>query len=58
MKDGNLSSWRGYLNATERIVNDQIGSALIIEDDVDWDTHLHEQLYYLSTEALKLQTRP
>ncbi|KAI0405464.1 glycosyltransferase family 25 protein [Xylaria palmicola] len=40
----NLGSWRGHMNAIRRIVEDDLESALILEDDMDWDVRLKAQL--------------
>ncbi|KJZ74895.1 hypothetical protein HIM_05804 [Hirsutella minnesotensis 3608] len=39
-----LGSWRGHLNAIQQIVRQNLSSALILEDDVDWDIRLKSQL--------------
>ena len=41
---GNIGSWRGHLNAIHHIVTQGYQSALIVEDDVDWDVRLKDQL--------------
>jgi GR25 family glycosyltransferase involved in LPS biosynthesis len=46
--DGQRGSWRGHLNAIERVVAEGWGSALILEDDVDWDIRLKDQMFNLS----------
>ncbi|KAI1454652.1 glycosyltransferase family 25 protein [Annulohypoxylon moriforme] len=40
----NLGSWRGHMNAVRKIISEDIGSALIMEDDMDWDVRLRPQL--------------
>ncbi|KAI1385301.1 glycosyltransferase family 25 protein [Hypoxylon trugodes] len=40
----NLGSWRGHMNAVRRIIEEDLGSALIMEDDMDWDVRLKPQL--------------
>ncbi|KAI0165051.1 glycosyltransferase family 25 protein [Hypoxylon sp. FL1284] len=40
----NLGSWRGHMNAVRRIIEDGLDSALIMEDDMDWDVRLKPQL--------------
>ncbi|PHH70270.1 hypothetical protein CDD83_5483 [Cordyceps sp. RAO-2017] len=44
VQDNFLGSWRGHLNAVRRIVESGSSSALIMEDDMDWDAHLMLQL--------------
>ncbi|KAH6659305.1 hypothetical protein BKA67DRAFT_652544 [Truncatella angustata] len=38
--ESNLGSWRGHMNAVRRIVEDDLESALIMEDDMDWQVFL------------------
>ncbi|KAI0879842.1 glycosyltransferase family 25 protein [Annulohypoxylon maeteangense] len=40
----NLGSWRGHMNAVRKIISEDISSALIMEDDMDWDVRLKPQL--------------
>ncbi|KAH9904585.1 glycosyltransferase family 25 protein [Xylariomycetidae sp. FL2044] len=42
--ENNLGSWRGQINAARRIIEDGLESALIMEDDMDWDVRLKPQL--------------
>lgn len=42
--DAMLGSWRAHMNVIRRIVEDNLESALIMEDDVDWDVRLKSQL--------------
>ncbi|KXT15971.1 hypothetical protein AC579_1445 [Pseudocercospora musae] len=39
-----FASWRSHLNAAQAIVDQNLGSALIFEDDVDWDVRIKDQL--------------
>jgi hypothetical protein len=55
MRDSNLGSWRGHINAMQEIVQGRLGSALIMEDDMDWDVNLKKQLYHLATAGKQLQ---
>lgn len=41
---GARGSWRSHMNALQSIVEDNLGSALILEDDIDWDVRLKSQL--------------
>ncbi|ORY71534.1 family 25 glycosyltransferase [Pseudomassariella vexata] len=43
-RDGGIGSWRSQMNVIRSIVEDSIASALILEDDADWDVRLKEQL--------------
>ncbi|KAI9830942.1 MAG: hypothetical protein M1819_005325 [Sarea resinae] len=51
---GNIGSWRAHLNALTEVVRQNLSTALILEDDVDWDIRLKSQLhdYALSSQAL------
>ncbi|KAL3418812.1 Procollagen galactosyltransferase 1 [Phlyctema vagabunda] len=40
----NLGSWRGHMNAVASVIERNLSSALIMEDDVDWDIRLKSQL--------------
>ncbi|KAI0125494.1 glycosyltransferase family 25 protein [Xylariales sp. AK1849] len=55
LRDSNLGSWRAHVNAMRKIVEDRLGSALIMEDDMDWDVNVKKQLSHLSTAAKELQ---
>lgn len=39
-----VGCWRAHLNAYQRIVHDKVSTALIFEDDADWDVGLKQQL--------------
>ncbi|KXJ95091.1 hypothetical protein Micbo1qcDRAFT_156899 [Microdochium bolleyi] len=54
LPDASVGSWRGHMNAISEIVRRNLTTALIIEDDVDWDLRLKEQLFNfaLSTQIL------
>ncbi|KAI1337225.1 glycosyltransferase family 25 protein [Xylariaceae sp. FL0016] len=41
---GARGSWRSHMNAIQAVVDQGLGSALIMEDDVDWDVRLKKQL--------------
>lgn len=44
MLPGEIGSWRAHTNAIQKVVSERLTSALIIEDDVDWDVTLKNQL--------------
>ncbi|ROW02558.1 hypothetical protein VPNG_07846 [Cytospora leucostoma] len=44
LMETNLGSWRGHMNAIRKIVEEDLESALIMEDDMDWDVRLRSQL--------------
>jgi GR25 family glycosyltransferase involved in LPS biosynthesis len=37
-------SWRGHMNAARTILEQRLASALVLEDDIDWDVNLKTQL--------------
>ncbi|RYP44662.1 hypothetical protein DL768_008896 [Monosporascus sp. mg162] len=55
MPDANLGSWRSHINAIRLIVEDGLSSALIMEDDMDWDVHLKTQLSQFAPAAQTLE---
>ncbi|UKZ49500.1 hypothetical protein TrVGV298_003747 [Trichoderma virens] len=54
IRDNFLGSWRGHMNAIRRVVEQEVGSALIIEDDMDWDINLKSQLRNIAHGARQL----
>ncbi|MCJ1350623.1 MAG: hypothetical protein MMC33_000604 [Icmadophila ericetorum] len=51
---GNIGSWRAHLNAIAAVVQQNLTSALILEDDADWDVRIRTQLreFARSSQAL------
>jgi hypothetical protein len=39
-----IGSWRGHVDALREVVRRNLSSALIMEDDVDWDIRIRQQL--------------
>ncbi|KAM7184624.1 hypothetical protein V8F20_012147 [Naviculisporaceae sp. PSN 640] len=54
---GNKGSWRAHMNALQRIIDQNLTSALIMEDDVDWDVRIKSQLQ-LFAQASRAFTQP
>ncbi|KAK7398076.1 hypothetical protein QQX98_012562 [Neonectria punicea] len=54
ISDGALGCWRAHMNALQEIVRSNVSTALILEDDADWDVRIRRQLHdlALSTQAL------
>jgi len=50
----NIGSWRGHMNAIRAVVENNLATALILEDDADWDIRIKEQLqtFALTSHAL------
>ncbi|KAF1845460.1 glycosyltransferase family 25 protein [Cucurbitaria berberidis CBS 394.84] len=44
MPKGNVGSWRAHMNALRLVVERNLSTALILEDDVDWDERVRGQL--------------
>ncbi|TAQ88257.1 hypothetical protein B7494_g3434 [Chlorociboria aeruginascens] len=42
--EAEIGSWRGHINAIRHVLEIQASSALIMEDDLDWDIRLLEQM--------------
>lgn len=56
---GLIGAWRAHMDVLERIVEEDIQTALIIEDDADWDVFVKEQMPAFAEAVLALQgTRP
>jgi GR25 family glycosyltransferase involved in LPS biosynthesis len=54
LPDPSIGSWRGHMNAIQEVVRRNLSSALILEDDADWDIFIRAQLqsFALSSQAL------
>ncbi|KAI0386202.1 glycosyltransferase family 25 protein [Hypomontagnella monticulosa] len=52
--DATLGAWRAHINAIQEVVRRNLSSALIMEDDADWDVRIRQQMYdlALATHAL------
>ncbi|KAF2020548.1 glycosyltransferase family 25 protein [Aaosphaeria arxii CBS 175.79] len=55
MSEGNRGSWRAHMNAIREVIQQNLTTALIFEDDVDWDFRIRSQLSDFSHAARKLQ---
>ncbi|KAK3503330.1 hypothetical protein B0T13DRAFT_411203 [Neurospora crassa] len=51
---GNKGSWRAHLNVLNTIIDQNLTSALILEDDADWDIRLKSQLQVFDRAAQPL----
>ncbi|KAK0644380.1 hypothetical protein B0T16DRAFT_378419 [Cercophora newfieldiana] len=54
---GNKGSWRAHMNALQMVVRKNMTSALILEDDADWDVRLKYQLQVFA-QAARAFTQP
>ncbi|KAL2129002.1 hypothetical protein VTI74DRAFT_8371 [Chaetomium olivicolor] len=54
LKDASIGSWRAHMNAIREVVHRNLSTALILEDDTDWDIRIRSQLhdFALSAHAL------
>ncbi|KAI1412899.1 glycosyltransferase family 25 protein [Hypoxylon sp. FL1857] len=54
LEDAVVGAWRGHMNAIQEVVRRNLSSALIMEDDADWDVRIRQQLhdYALAARAL------
>ncbi|KAF2866924.1 hypothetical protein BDV95DRAFT_611216 [Massariosphaeria phaeospora] len=52
---GNRGSWRAHLDAVRRVVERNLTTALILEDDADWDVRVRSQLEGFSGAARMLR---
>lgn len=41
---GSTAAWRSHLDALRHVINNRYETALILEDDMDWDVSLREQM--------------
>ncbi|KNG87407.1 hypothetical protein ANOM_004026 [Aspergillus nomiae NRRL 13137] len=57
---GELGGWRAHMNVMQRIVQDRISTAFILEDDADWDVNLKKQLQRFASASQLVQgdTKP
>ncbi|KAK4140582.1 uncharacterized protein C8A04DRAFT_39802 [Dichotomopilus funicola] len=54
---GNKGSWRAHMDVLQRIVRENITSALILEDDADWDVRIKAQMQVFA-QASRIFTQP
>jgi len=55
--DGQIGCWRGHMNIWREMIRTGMSSALILEDDVDWDVRIVEQMkrFAIATQDLGSQ---
>lgn len=51
---GVIGCWRSHMNVIRKIVQERVSSALIFEDDADWDLRIVEQMYDFSSATRSL----
>ncbi|KAK7705215.1 hypothetical protein SLS64_008051 [Diaporthe eres] len=57
LPDPSIGSWRAHINAIQEIVKRNLSTALILEDDADWDVRIKDQLRDFAT-ATRALTQP
>ncbi|KAK8253120.1 hypothetical protein HDK77DRAFT_170714 [Phyllosticta capitalensis] len=59
LNKGGLGNWRAHLNIARMIVEQNITSALVLEDDADWDLRIKSQMQDFARAArLLVQPKP
>ncbi|KAJ5084852.1 LPS glycosyltransferase [Penicillium alfredii] len=53
--ENEIGCWRAHMNAIQRIVQEKRSSAMIVEDDVDWEAHFRGLSRHFATGARALQ---
>lgn len=53
IKKGSALAWMGHLNALEWFLSTDLETAIILEDDVDWDIHLRTSQIPLAAAAIR-----
>jgi Glycosyltransferase family 25 (LPS biosynthesis protein) len=51
--NGIIGCWRSHVNCWRKTIEDGVETALVLEDDADWDVSLKDQLNLLSRELTK-----
>ncbi|KAK8035425.1 glycosyltransferase family 25 protein [Apiospora rasikravindrae] len=52
---GSAAAWLAHIDLLKYVLQSQLNSALIVEDDVDWDIHIKDQMSNIA-EAVRQQT--
>ncbi|PIG79029.1 hypothetical protein AARAC_003592 [Aspergillus arachidicola] len=52
---GEFGGWRAHMNVIQRIVQDRISTAFVMEDDADWDVSLKKQLQRFASASQLVQ---
>ena len=56
--DGQIGCWRSHLSFAHKIIENNLASAMIIEDDADWDVALRNQLEHIALGSQTLLETP
>ncbi len=57
-RNKSVGSWRAHLNFALAVVRNRLSSAIVFEDDADWDIEFKSQLEYLAAGSRYLSTTP
>ncbi|KAK3722967.1 hypothetical protein LTR37_002112 [Vermiconidia calcicola] len=59
LHEGGLGAWRAHMNVMRKIVEQNLASAFVLEDDVDWDIRVKSQMQdFAKASRLLLQPLP
>lgn len=53
LNPGQWGCWRSHANFWQKVLNERIETALILEDDLDWDPNLHDIMEQLGNNMRK-----
>ena len=56
--DGQIGCWRSHLAFAHKIIENHLASAMVIEDDADWDVGLRNQLEHIALGSQTLLETP
>jgi GR25 family glycosyltransferase involved in LPS biosynthesis len=48
VRDAQWGCWRGHADTWRRVIDEKLETALILEDDIDWDVNVHAAFHELS----------
>jgi GR25 family glycosyltransferase involved in LPS biosynthesis len=57
-QDGQIGCWRGHMNIWREMIRTGVSSALILEDDADWDFRIVEQMKKFAVATKELASKP
>lgn len=50
LKPEQWGCWRSHVDLWKKVVDENIETALIMEDDLDWDVNIHDVMHRLATQ--------
>jgi GR25 family glycosyltransferase involved in LPS biosynthesis len=57
LRDEQWGCWRSHANMWKRVIDEKLETALILEDDVDWDVNVHDVFEVLSRQMRRGKLR-